>query len=75
MQSLYHSISPVVIPLFGEQWMMARQAAMLGAGRDVTVPFPIKASVLAPKLRSALNQVGSRCIVFRVDSKGQRLEL
>ena len=57
MQSLYHSVPPIVIPLLGEQWMMARQVAMLGAGRDVTVPFPIKASVLALKLSTALDKV------------------
>ena len=37
--------------------MNAQQAAMLGLGQDVTTPFPIQASVLAPKLSRALHEV------------------
>ena len=57
VQSLYHGVPPVIIPLFVEQPMNAQQAAMLGVGQDVTVPFPIQASVLAPKLGRALQEV------------------
>ena len=73
VQGLYHGVPPVIIPLFVEQPMNAAQAAMLGVGQDVTVPFPIKAPVLAPKLSKALQEVLDTDTFHRAAARTSRL--
>ena len=54
LQSFFHGVPMIVIPLYGEQPWNARQAEHLGAGIGLDIASPIDAQELAQQLSAAL---------------------